>query len=855
MIRLLLRAAPARIRAAPALALLQIAAISLGVGAVLSVQLLNRAALDALDANLEVLSGNADLVVSGWIEEPGSVPDAAWPTVAGTPGVENAAPVVRLPDGVVAAGELAAPIAIRGVDALSGSFRFADRGSARFSADEFFRGGIALSREAAERLGVEVGDPVRIGRRGRTRETAVAGIFGGEGAGTAAFLDIAFAQALRGSAGLDRIEVSVAEGFDPAAVSRELRRRVPGVRIETPGVLREEGAEVFSAFRLHLTALSAVSLLVGAFLVYASVRAALAARRREIGLYRALGAPAGRVGALLFGEVLLSAFVGAILGIPVGALAALASLDRVSATITNFYLLESVESVTVTPGAVAVSLGVGGIAAFFGALPEVVAEVRRPPAALLAPGRELPHRSAGRLRRFVPTLAGGALVAVAAWPVVISGGAADGIAGFAGGFGAAAALLLGSALLPGGVLAVLSPLAAGGGRSAFWRGVAAAVREPRSTGPTAAGLVVAVTMLTGVTALIGSFRNTLDGWLRETLVADIYVSRGSGPGRVAAERRALPPEVLDAASRAPEVASRDLLRAVRIRLGGRPVPVLGVEPALPQAGKRFSILGDREGALAGFRAGDILISEPLARRLDLEPGDRLALPTGGPGGKSAHAARIAGVYRDYGNESGALFLDRELLNRLYPPPDPAAPELHGMALYLRAGADRAAVLARLERELQGAARLTDNTTLRARALRIFDQTMAVTGLLRVFALLIAALGMALALWTFVRERVPEIALQRALGASRSQVVAGFAGRAVLIAGLALLIGGGAGALLTLLLVRVINPLWFGWSLDLHWPAANLAALAGAVLLAGLLAAAIPARLASRVSATELREEL
>ena len=105
------------------------------------------------------------------------------------------------------------------------------------------------------------------------------------------------------------------------------------------------------------------------------------------------------------------------------------------------------------------------------------------------------------------------------------------------------------------------------------------------------------------------------------------------------------------------------------------------------------------------------------------------------------------------------------------------------------------------------------------------------------------------------ERVPEIALQRALGASRSQVVAGFAGRAVLIAGLALLIGGGAGALLTLLLVRVINPLWFGWSLDLHWPAANLAALAGAVLLAGLLAAAIPARLASRVSAAELREEL
>ena len=133
--------------------------------------------------------------------------------------------------------------------------------------------------------------------------------------------------------------------------------------------------------------------------------------------------------------------------------------------------------------------------------------------------------------------------------------------------------------------------------------------------------------------------------------------------------------------------------------------------------------------------------------------------------------------------------------------------------------------------------------------------MAVTGLLRVFALVIAALGMGLFLWTLVRERLPEIALNRALGASPAQVAYAFLGRAFVIVGLSLLIGGGAGALLTLVLVNVVNPGWFGWTLELHWPVGTLLAQSAAVLIAGLLAAVLPARLASRVDGAALRQEI
>ena len=856
MIRLLLRAAPARFRAAPALGALPVLAIALGAGAVLSVQLLNRAALETLDASLEVISAGADVVVTGLVEEAGSVPDEAWPAVLATPGVRRAAPVLGLAGLRVGTLDQQASVPAWGVDMVSGSFAFAgsEGSEGTFAPEVFFSGGIVLPERIADRLGVGPLDPVWIGPDGagpaRRRPTLVAGTYPGEDGRAAAFLDLAYAQALRGRPGLDRIEVSVADGSDVETIRSALSARLPAARIEESGTLRAEGAELFSAFRLNLLALSAVSLLVAAFLVYASVRAALAARRQEIGLYRALGASGRRIGVMLLGEVLLMALAGAALGIPVGALAAGVSLDRVSATISNLYLLERIEGLTIDPQVVLLAGLVAVAAALAGAAPQVVAEASRAPVTLLAPGRASLSPARRRFWRLGPPVVGTALIGVAGW-AALDPGSWPALLG--SGFGAAGALLIGAALLPDTVIRLAAGFRAGE-HSAVGRGILAALREPGSTGPPAAALVVAVAMLVGVSSLIGSFRATLDAWLGETLAADIYVSRAGGAGgarSIASERRTLSDEVLAATAADPDVRDRDLLRALRVRLEGRPVAVLGVDAALPAAGDRFSILGDREAALRGFGQGELLVSEPLARRLGLEAGAVLSLPAAA----ADRPLRVAGVYRDYGNEQGALFLDRTLMNSLYPPDPGAEPPVHGAALYLREGADRAAAVTRLEGALGLSANVVDNAALRSRALDVFDQTMAVTGLLRVFALVIAALGVGLFLWTLVRERAPEVALNRALGANRGQVARGFLGRTLLIIGISLLIGGGAGAVLTVLLVQVVNPVWFGWTLTLHWPLGVLAAQAGAVVLAGLLAAVLPARLASRLDATALRQEI
>ncbi|MXW37116.1 MAG: ABC transporter permease, partial [Acidobacteria bacterium] len=528
MIRLLLRAAPARFRAAPALGALPVLAIALGAGAVLSVQLLNRAALETLDAGLEVISGGADLVVAGLVEEAGSVADEAWPAVLATPGVRRAAPVIRLAGLRVGTIDREVSVPGWGVDMVSGSFYFAGADEGTLAPEVFFSGGIVLPERVASRLGVGPLNPVWIGLDGAgavgRRPTLVAGTYPGENGHASAFLDLSYAQALRGRPGLDRIEVSVAEGSDVETIRSALSARIPGTRIEESGTLRAEGADLFAAFRLNLLALSAVSLLVAAFLVYASVRAALAARRQEIGLYRALGASRRRVGTLLLGEVLLMALAGAVLGIPVGALAAGASLDRVSATISNLYLLERIEGLTIDPQVVLLAGLVAVAAALAGAAPQVLAESSRAPVTLLAPGRASLSPRRRRFWRLGPPVVGTALIGAAGW-AALDPGSWPALPG--SGFGAAGALLIGAALLPDAVIRLAAGSRAGQ-NSAVGRGVLAALRESGSTGPPAAALVVAVAMLVGVSALIGSFRATLDAWLGETLAADIYVSRAGG---------------------------------------------------------------------------------------------------------------------------------------------------------------------------------------------------------------------------------------------------------------------------------------------------------------------------------------
>jgi putative ABC transport system permease protein len=112
----------------------------------------------------------------------------------------------------------------------------------------------------------------------------------------------------------------------------------------------------------------------------------------------------------------------------------------------------------------------------------------------------------------------------------------------------------------------------------------------------------------------------------------------------------------------------------------------------------------------------------------------------------------------------------------------------------------------------------------------------------------------LTLLTAARERCAEVALYRALGATRAQAFRVFAGKVLALAGLGVGLGLPGGAALAWILVRLVNRDFFGWTLQLDWPVGVLAVQAVSILAAGLAASIYPALRASDAPATELSRD-
>ncbi len=163
-------------------------------------------------------------------------------------------------------------------------------------------------------------------------------------------------------------------------------------------------------------------------------------------------------------------------------------------------------------------------------------------------------------------------------------------------------------------------------------------------------MTLAVATVIGMSRMIHGFRNAVAEWIEQSLQADVYVSSGG--------RNALSPELIDAA-RAREHQRLCGRRGQRM-LDSGPISVIGLDLPLAGHGSIDWIAGDPSRVWDALAAGDAVISEPLATRLKLAPGDSLILPAAaGPS-----PVRIAAVYRDYASSQGAVTLALSHYQRL-----------------------------------------------------------------------------------------------------------------------------------------------------------------------------------------------
>jgi putative ABC transport system permease protein len=231
---------------------------------------------------------------------------------------------------------------------------------------------------------------------------------------------------------------------------------------------------------------------------------------------------------------------------------------------------------------------------------------------------------------------------------------------------------------------------------------------------------------------------------------------------------------------------------------------------------------------------NVFVSEAMVSLYGARPGTTLALPLG----EAPVTVHVRGVWRDFARQFGSIAIDDASYRALT-----GDTRINDLALWLAPGADLAAVQAGLRAlppdpamiEFAGA------RELRAISLRIFDRSFAVTYYLQAVAIAIGLVGIAASLSAQVLARRKEFGLLAHLGLTRRQVLAVVSGEAAAWMAAGTLIGLVLGLAVSVVLVFVVNPQSFHWTMELVLPAGRLALLAGAVMAAGVATAAFAAR--------------
>jgi len=427
----------------------------------------------------------------------------------------------------------------------------------------------------------------------------------------------------------------------------------------------------------------------------------------------------------------------------------------------------------------------------------------------------------------LPGLVALALAALTSWAAFQGGGK------FLG-FAAVALLITGFSLLVPAVVVGLCGLFTF--RSWMLRlGVQHLVRSLHRSAITIAALAVAAAMTVSVSVMIHSFRGSVMSWLETTLVADLFIAPAAN--EIAGLQAFIPAEAVEWARHHPGVKEAGTFRELTVSFNGSPAALGVVEGG---ARGRMEFLSQIPGALNLFHSpGHVVVSESFANRHDTKAGETLVVTSP----KGPLPLLVAGIIKDFTRDSGLLMLDRSTFELSW-----NDPRVHSLALELHSPESAAHFAAEFRERFgdRGEFSVYTNADLRRRVMEIFDQTFAVTSVLRAIAVFVAIAGVVLSLTTLIMEREREIGVLRSQGASGAQIKCLVFTEAGLIGFFASLVGLTCGAAMAMILTWVINKAFFGWSIELRYPLDVLATTPLWIIPAAIAAAWLPALRASRI---------
>ena len=635
---------------------------------------------------------------------------------------------------------------------------------------------------------------------------------------------------------VDRVEVLTQD----SAVFPHLREET-GVLLKSRWLVRggtdrrQLAGTMTQAFRLNLTILSLLALLVGGYLIFQALDGVVLRRREEIGILKSLGVTDRMIQVAFLIEAGLLGLCGGGLGVLLGWLGAQGAVGGVTKTMNALYGATSEQQAALSVREALLALSISVLASLIAAWWPARMAARTPPAHML--GRHAVPFEGGAVWRV--EWIGWAMLFVAVWLAQLPAlRFADGTRLPLAGYAAALLWLVGAGLAASVMLRLIAKKKV---TTAVWRIALSQLRRPTVRHRFAvAALASAVAMTTGMAVMVASFDHTMRGWIGRTMKADIYVS--SAGAQSASSTHSISPQTTAELRKEPEVAEMAFVQARTLLWQGGEVLILGTNPEFAHKHGLYAWAQAPKHAEWWRTHDDItpaIMSESWSERFGTRVGDVIDL--------AGHQVRVVAMNAEYGNERGSLTLPATVFREWF-----ATDEAWRVALMLKPGTDAETVRNRLEVKQPGLSVFT-NAHLRREALRIFRQTFSVTHALEVIGVLVAVVGLGLALTSLLLERRAVLATLRALGMTRREIAHSAALEGIGVACAGAFTGIAAGLWLGWLLVYRINKQCFGWTLQFHAVWWHLALLGAAVIATGMVVAALVGRWAALLPAEHTEE--
>jgi putative ABC transport system permease protein len=814
--------------------------IALGAAVFTSVRLSIHAALDSFTRSMDVIAGSADRVLT---QPGGRVPEEWVAKLMQFPVVREVSPVlttyVRLAD------KKSEPILLIGVDPIMDrSFRnWQISEHAKEDAESWLEllkrpYTLIIGKALAEKYACRRGDQLFIEH---TRQTALFNILGilspdglamAEG-GMIALTDIATFQELTKLHGwVDRIDIKI----DPNAAPKDIdhiRKILPdNFQLGAPSAAKQSGQGLIRAYQLNLSILSFASLFVGMFLVYSLVALNAASRRQELAILRATGASPYLLFLVFLAEGALFGVIGWLTALPISTILVKYLLKGVSQTISILFVKVHVDTLSLSPWELILSFGITVFTSSVSALQPAWEAMQVSPNEALEISR---HGKAPKTSPKVLVMAGiGCLFLVVPLSVL-----PEILHMTLPGYFAILFLFVGFSLLsPWGLQQmghILSPtLHRFAGIPAYLAG-----RYVRDSGTRTAvsvgALITAVALFTSLVIMIYSFRSTVELWTDQTVSGDVFVT--TKMGEINRFRDPIPRVVVDGLEEFKGQVDIVPSRRYFLRYNNFPYEFELLDIDVFFRHGDFVWLKGNPGRVRELlkHGKGVVISEVFSNRTGLTIDDRFRARIE----SSLVELPVLGIIRDYRTQGGVVFYSLSQFRMRY-----YDVQWGGFRIFLKDRTkDPKTAVSSLQNEFirrwGDTLDIISGHSLRNTILRVFDETFAITFVLLLIALVIAALGIATTLTVSVLERSKQLNTLYAVGADFGQIRSMILWEAAFMVAAGELAGIICGFILSYVLVYVINRQSFGWTFlyEVDWGAL---AMSLPLIVLTALAAAFPA---------------